>query len=104
MKRGRQPHYALKTVKAAFADAARLNRTLSAAEGADTLDMDEYAVVEVIAGLRLADFDKSMPSEADPSVWQDVYKPVVAGRELYVKFTVDACGAPLLISFKENGP
>jgi len=64
--------------------------------------MDEQAVVDVVARLRVQDFDKSMPSNADPTVWQDVYKPVIEGRELYVKFTSDSHGEPLLISFKEN--
>lgn len=64
--------------------------------------MDEEAVVEVIARLTLQDFDKSMPSDRDPAVRQDVYKPVVDGRELYVKVTQDRRGDLLLISFKEN--
>jgi hypothetical protein len=65
-------------VKTAFGDAARLRRTMSAAEGADALAMDEYTVVEVIAGLTAGDFDKSMPSNINGAVWQDVYRPVVA--------------------------
>ena len=101
--RGR-PHHLLSEVKAAFGDAARLNRTMSAAEGADALEMDEYAVVDVIAGLTARDFDKSMPSEINAAIWQDVYKPVRAGRTIYVKFTRDARGNLLLISFKENQP
>ncbi len=102
MKRGRKPHYALRSVKAAFADAARINRTMIAATGAEDLAMDEQAVVDAIAGLTAGDFDKSMPSDREPAVWQDVYKPVVAGRELYVKFTLDSQGELLLISFKDN--
>ena len=43
-----------------------------------------------------------MPSDRDPAVRQDVYKPVVDGRELYVKVTQDRRGDLLLISFKEN--
>jgi motility quorum-sensing regulator/GCU-specific mRNA interferase toxin len=104
MARRRQPHYSLRAVKAAFADAARINRTMTAAEGAEDVGMDEHAVVDVIGGLTARDFDKSMPSEADPAVWQDVYKPVTRGRELYVKFTLDARGELLLFSFKENEP
>ncbi len=100
--RGRRSRYALGQIKAAFADATRLNRTMSAAEGAEALGMDEQAIVEVIARLTARDFDKSMPSDLDPAVRQDVYKPVVGGRELYVKFTRDRQGGLLLISFKEN--
>ena len=100
--RGRRPRYPLGQIKTAFADPARLNRTMSAAEGAEALGMDEEAVVKAIAGLRPEDFDKSMPSDLDPATRQDVYKPVVRGRELYVKFTRDRQGGLLLISFKEN--
>ena len=66
--------------------------------------MDEQAVVDVIAGLTAGDFDKSMPSDINPAIWQDVYKLIIDGRELYVKFTLDARGELLLISFKENEP
>ena len=102
--RGRTPRYPLAKIKAAFADAARLNRTMSAAEGAEELGMDEQVVVDVIASLTAEDFEKSMPSDRDPAIRQDVYKPVVDSRELYVKFTLDAQGGLLLISFKENEP
>ena len=77
---------------------------MSATEGAEDLDMDDKAVVEVIAGLMSGDFEKSMPSNVNPEIWQDVYKPIVDGIELYVKSTVDAQGELLLISFKRNDP
>jgi hypothetical protein len=102
--RRRQPHYPLKAIKAAFCDAARLNRTMTAANGAEGLGMDEQAVVDVVAGLTGRDFDKSMPSGINPAIWQDVYKPIIDRRELYVKFTLDARGELLMISFKENEP
>lgn len=104
MARRRQPHDPLKTIKAAFADATRLNRTMTAADGAEELGMDEQAVVDVVAGLTGRDFDKSMPSDINSAIWQDVYKPMIEGRELYVKFTLDTQGELLLISFKENEP
>jgi motility quorum-sensing regulator / GCU-specific mRNA interferase toxin len=94
--------YPLKTVKAAFANANRINRTMTATTGADDLGRDEFAVMDVIAGLTARDFEKSMPSDVDPEIWQDVCKPEIQGRELYVKFTLDSRGEPLLISFKEN--
>jgi motility quorum-sensing regulator/GCU-specific mRNA interferase toxin len=97
----RKPHYEPAKIKAAFADAASLNRTYSSKQGADDLDMDDVAVVAVIQGLSGSDFDKSMTSMADHRIWQDVYKPSVDGRELYVKFTLDAGQELLLISFKE---
>lgn len=104
MRRARQPHYPLTAIKVAFATVAGLNRTMSAVEGAEDLGMDEYAVVDGIRSLTVRDFDKSMPSQVDPAMWQDVYKPLSEGRELYVKFTLDSQGEYLLISFKENVP
>jgi len=100
----RQPRFPLKTIKEAFAEAAGMNRTMTAANGAEDLGMDEVAVVDIIAGLTARDFDKSMPSDINPTIWQDVYKPSIGGRELYVKFTLDSKGELLLISFKENEP
>jgi len=100
----RTPHHSLAKIKAAFADPDRLNRTFTAAEGAEELGMDEQQVSEVVATLTSNDFEKSMTSHVDPANWQDVYKPVVDGRELYVKFTLDSQGELLLISFKGNEP
>jgi motility quorum-sensing regulator / GCU-specific mRNA interferase toxin len=102
MRAGKRPRYPLADIKAAFADAAHINRTMTAAEGAEDLGMDEQAVVGVIAALTAADFDKSMQDERDPAVRQDVYKPTVNGRELYLKFKRDSRGGLLLLSFKEN--
>jgi hypothetical protein len=102
MSKRRRPHYPLKAIKAAFSDAARLNRTKSADKGAEDLEMDEQDVVDVIADLASRDFDKSMPSDINPAIWQDVYKTIIDHRELYVKFTLDKHGDLLLISFKEN--
>lgn len=97
----RKPHYSLDDVKEAFADPAKLNRTFSSKLGADDLGMDDRDVVAVIQNLSVADFDKSMTSVADHTVWQDVYKPTVAERTVYVKFTLDKQKELLLISFKE---
>jgi motility quorum-sensing regulator/GCU-specific mRNA interferase toxin len=88
MRRRRRPQYQLKAVTAAFADPTRINRTMSATDGAEDLGMDEQAVVDVIGHLTVHDFDKSMPSEIEPAIWQDVYKPVIEGRELYIKICI----------------
>lgn len=97
----RKAHHSLAAIKTTFRDAARLNRTLSAVRGAQTLGMNDDAVVDAIAELTMRDFDKSMTSIADHRNWQDVYRPERKGRRLYVKFTLDAQGELLLISFKE---
>ena len=69
MRQGHKPHFALKAIKLAFADAARINRTMTATTGAEDLGMDEQTVVNVIAGLIASDFDKSMSSDREPSIW-----------------------------------
>ena len=94
-------HYALADIQTAFADPASLNRSFVSKQGADDLGMDDSEVVAVIQALTLANFEKSMTSMADHKIWQDVYKPTVGGRTLYVKFTLDAQAALFLISFKE---
>jgi motility quorum-sensing regulator/GCU-specific mRNA interferase toxin len=98
-----KPHYDLKAIKAAFSDPNKLNRTVTAEDGAADLGMQDSDVVGVIQALKHPkDFDKSMTSHKDHSVWQDVYKPTVAERTIYVKFTLDDRKEFLLISFKEN--
>ncbi|MDX2143918.1 MAG: type II toxin-antitoxin system MqsR family toxin [Rhodospirillaceae bacterium] len=97
----RKPHYPLAEIKAAFADPATLNRSYVSKMGADALGLDDDGVVAVIQALTRKDFDKSMTSNVDHRVWQDVYRPLFEGRQLYVKFTVDARNACYLISFKE---
>ncbi len=97
----RTPHYALAEIKKAFADPTALNRTYSSKQGADSLGLDDAAVAAVVQALDHGNFDKSMTSHADHKVWQDVYRPKHEGTEIYVKFTVDAANALLLISFKE---
>jgi motility quorum-sensing regulator/GCU-specific mRNA interferase toxin len=96
----RKPHYVLDDIKAAFADTAKLNRTYVSKKGADGMNMDDAAVVAVIQALTNADFNKSMTSDRNSKVWQDVYKPKTNGTELYVKFTLDDMNSFLLISFK----
>jgi motility quorum-sensing regulator/GCU-specific mRNA interferase toxin len=96
-----KPTYALADIKAEFADPDHLNRTQKSQEGADDLGMDDNEVVAIIQALTLADFEKSMTSKANYKIWQDVYKPNVGGRKLYVKFTLDARSELFLISFKE---
>ena len=96
-----RPHYLLADIKAAFADPSTLNRSFVSRLGADDLEMDDAAVVAVIQALLGSDFEKSMTSYANAQVWQDVYRPTVGDKKLYVKFTLDARNNLFLISFKE---
>lgn len=97
----RRAHYLLTEIRAAFCDSMTLNRTYTSKTGASALGMTDADVVGVIQSLTNRDLHKSMTSLHDRSVWQDVYLPTWNGVGLYVKFTVDAQGNYLLISFKE---
>ena len=101
MKANRKTQAALCAHEDQGSDPAKLNRTYTSKQGADELKMDDEAVVAVIRALESADFEKSMTSHISNQIWQDVYKPAVAGKTLYVKFTVDAMENLLLINFKE---
>ena len=95
----RKETYSLADIKAAFNNG--LNRTFASTRDAETLGMSNAEVAAVVLGLTKGDFEKSMTSFASSKTWQDVYKPMIDGRTLYVKFTVDAQQQLLLISFKE---
>ena len=79
-----------------------LNRTKTAENGAAELGLSNEDVAAVIRNLRGKDFHKSMTAIHNARSWQDVYRPVSGGKELYVKLTKDAQGNFLLISFKES--
>ena len=85
-----------------FRAALTLRRTRTSARDAAALGLDSAAVVAVIQSLVCArDFDKSATAHHDVKRWHDSYKPLVGGRNLYLKFTTDETGAFLLTSFKE---
>ena len=88
-------------IKTAFADPSRLDRSFASKQGADDLGLDDSDVVAIVQGLTRRDFEKSMTSMVDHKNWQDVYKPRIGSRTLYVKFTPDARHALFLISLKE---
>jgi motility quorum-sensing regulator/GCU-specific mRNA interferase toxin len=58
-------------------------------------------VVAVIQGIHREQFYKSMTSESDHRIWQDVYHVPLGDLVLYVKFTTDDEGY-FVISFKEK--
>ena len=78
-----------------------LNRSMTAIKGAAEVGLDAPGVVAVVQSLKQQDFDKSMTAYASSRVWQDVYRPTLEGKPLYVKFTIDGAGNFLLIGFKE---
>ncbi len=102
----RRPHYALSRIKEEFSTVETLNITVTARKAAFQLRFTLQDVVDIIQEMTGEHFYKSMTSELDHAVWQDVYYVpcCLADDEeitLYVKFTQDNEGH-LLISFKEK--
>ena len=94
------PHCKLSVVKALI-EAGRVNATASAFHGARELGINDLAgMCAVIMLLTSADFYKSMTTQADHRIWQDVYHPKTANSaNVYLKLTI--IDDVLIVSFKE---
>ncbi len=92
------PHCRLPVVKAMI-EAGKVRSTMSALAGGAALGFDFSGIVEVVLALTPSDFYKSMTTYADHRVWQDVYRPMTAAGEVYLKLTV--IDDVLIVSFKE---
>jgi len=61
----------------------------------------EY-VARCLEGLAQAHLHKSQSHRDRPGAWLDIYRPIVDGRRLYVKFTIDR-GTVWVLSFCVDG-
>ncbi|MCY1361417.1 mRNA interferase toxin MqsR [compost metagenome] len=96
----RTPHFRLPLVRLALAE-RRYRFTRVALEGALDLGLEsEEEALAVVGALTSRDFYKSMTTYADHTLWQDVYRPYVNGRQAYIKLTLVA--DLLIVSFKEK--
>ncbi len=94
------PHYGLAKVTA-FLAAGQIRTTKSAREGAIELGLEFADIKNVIAGLTIRNFYKSMTTLADHTIWQDVYHAETSDRRrIYLKLTI--IDDILVISFKER--
>ena len=103
MPNKRKPTYDLEAFKAAFSSEERLVATRSAITGAAAIGFGRAEIVRTIQTMQRNQLYKSMTSNADHSVWQDVYHVPSEAGMLYVKFTADVVTEFLLLSFKEKG-
>lgn len=94
----RTPDCRLSVVKALIQD-GKVRITLSALVGGAALGFDADGIIGVVAALTTQDFYKSMTSQADHWIWQDVYRPSTSAGEVYLKLTV--IDEVLVVSFKE---
>ena len=94
----RTPHCWLNVVKTLIGE-GRVRVTDTARRGATGLGLDLAGMLEVLLALEPADFYKSMTTNADHTVWQDVYRPSTEVGDVYLKLTV--IDDVLIVSFKE---
>jgi motility quorum-sensing regulator/GCU-specific mRNA interferase toxin len=94
----RTSHCQLAKVKELI-NSGRVQTTHAARAGANALGFTYTEMLAVVAGLKPADFYKSMTTHADHTIWQDVYRPNTAVGDVYLKLTV--IDDVLIVSFKE---
>jgi motility quorum-sensing regulator / GCU-specific mRNA interferase toxin len=95
----RTPHYLLSAIQAQMTGVDEMNITFTAQAGIRAAGMAMGDALDVVRGLTLANFYKSMTTHKDHRVWQDVYHAQWRGKGLYVKF--QQAGEYFVVSFKE---
>ncbi|QQP94013.1 type II toxin-antitoxin system MqsR family toxin (plasmid) [Skermanella sp. TT6] len=98
----RKPTYDLASFKASFSSVEKLNATIVALQGARSLGITVTGMVSVIQTMERKHFYKSMTSNNDHTVWQDVYHVPHDENVIYIKFIADVVTEFRLLSFKEK--
>jgi motility quorum-sensing regulator / GCU-specific mRNA interferase toxin len=100
----KRPTYDLEAIKAALESVSALAITTTALRDALALGYDRAAIVSTIGHIERRMFYKSMTTNADHRVWQDVYHVPVPDEDmvLYVKFQADVITEFRVMSFKER--
>ena len=97
----RTPHYKLAEIKTVVADPASRPFTMTALRGGLELGLLEKEMRQIVMSLSRKDFYKSMTTNADIHIWQDVYYGKTQdGVIVYIKITAYEDGRPPVIQFK----
>ncbi len=97
----RLPHYPLAELQARIAEQGIMAFTATALFNAAAMGLSEEQALLVLASLTRSMFYKSMTTQADSTIWQDVYhSPALNGKVAYIKLTLQH-GA-VVIQFKEK--
>lgn len=99
-----RPTYDLEAIKSVFGSAASLAMTTVALRDAVSLGFDRAAIAATVGRIDRRMFYKSMTTNVDHRVWQDVYHvpDTGLGIVLYVKFQADVITEFRIMSFKEK--
>lgn len=95
----RSPHYPLANIQEQMKTIEEMNLTFSAQDGIRSAGMAKMDALDVVRGLTCAEFYKSMTTNKDHRIWQDVYHAEWRSKPLYVKF--QQAGEYFIVSFKE---
>lgn len=98
----KRPTYDLAAFKAALSTRSKLAVTGTALRDAAALGFGGDEIIATIQTMESKQFYKSMTSNYDNKLWQDVYHVPSSVGLLYVKFTADAVTEFKLLSFKEK--
>ena len=98
----KKPSYLLSDVLAIVHASGVDAFTQTALHGAWDLGLTSEGAVAVVLGLRQINFYKSMTTQADHRIWQDVYHAALdSGLKVYIKLTLRENGI-VVIQFKEK--
>lgn len=89
-------------MKAAIGSADRLAITRSALGDAQALGFSRWDIAATIRSIDGSMFFKSMTTNFDHRIWQDVYHVPAGTLTLYMKFQADVVTEFRLMSFKEK--
>ena len=95
-----KPHYLLKAIQAQMTSPEAMNLTLSALTWIRAAGLAQIDALAVVQGLTAVNFYKSMTTNPDHRVWQDVYLAQWLEVGLHIKFQQP--GEYFVISFKER--
>jgi motility quorum-sensing regulator/GCU-specific mRNA interferase toxin len=97
----RKPHYRLADIQVMVADSSRKVFTRSAIVGGRDMGLEETQMRDVVCHLTNKNLFKSMTTNFDSTIWQDVYHAMTpVGVLAYIKVTGYTDGRPPVIQFK----
>ena len=98
----KKPNYLLSEVQRVVKERGVNAFTATALTGAAALGLSSAQAVAGVLGLKQKDFYKSMTTNADHKIWQDVYHAALkTGLAAYIKVTLRENGT-VVIQFKEK--
>jgi motility quorum-sensing regulator/GCU-specific mRNA interferase toxin len=102
MEHFKKSHYNLDELKILIANPkTRVITVTTRANAFSTLGLaTDEEIVEIVLTLKKTDIYKTMTTHYNSKLWQDVYKPVVNGKILYIKLQKSFEQKGVVIQFK----